>query len=196
MKKIGVIADIHADIEALKIALDRLYNYHRVNLIMCAGDLTGYGKEPNAVIELIRSQRIITVRGNHDAPSADISPENADYLRALPFHWGGEVEGVRLFMCHGRPNITFMGFHPDYVTDDELNDLLTSLEADVVIAGHTHIPMVKKVEKGYVINPGAVYARSLEGSSHSYGVLHLPAVEFKLYDLKQPPGTEIKLDTK
>jgi Icc-related predicted phosphoesterase len=86
--KIGIISDIHTDIEALQIALDRFDNFHNVDLILCAGDMTGYGNEQNAniVVELISSRDILTVKGNHDSPSDGITTENAEFLRGLKLH--------------------------------------------------------------------------------------------------------------
>lgn len=82
--KIGIISDIHADPTALDKALSRLRDKHQVDMILCAGDLTGYGNQPNDVIDRLRTENIPTVKGNHDSPSSKITPDNADFLRKLP----------------------------------------------------------------------------------------------------------------
>lgn len=191
--KIGVISDIHADLPTLQEALTRLEAFHRVDLILCGGDLTGYGPQPNEVITVIRRAQVPTVRGNHDSPSAQITPENAAYLRALPMSWSGEYETVRLFMCHGRPGINFIGFHPLYTTDEELEALLNDVNAQVIITGHTHHPMLRQVTNGWVFNPGAVYGRKWEDITPTYGLIHLPEMRFEVFDLTQPVGSVFAL---
>lgn len=69
--KLGLISDIHADYGALVSAINRLETVHNLNEILCAGDLTGYGTQPDEVIALIRDRSITTVRGNHDSPSVE-----------------------------------------------------------------------------------------------------------------------------
>ena len=135
------------------------------------------------------------MRGNHDSPSADITPANAEYLRNLPFNWQDVIEGRRLFICHGIPGVPFIGLHRDHVTDNQLNSLLIDVQADIVIVGHTHVPMVKQVESGYVINPGSVYLRSQEGTSHSYAVLQVPDFSCDIFDLTREPGTLLDWDS-
>jgi predicted phosphodiesterase len=61
--KIGLISDIHGDIDALRMALEHL---HDADHILCAGDLVEKGSAGPAVVDLIRERSIPTVRGNHD----------------------------------------------------------------------------------------------------------------------------------
>lgn len=183
--KIGIIADIHGDYAALKIALARLDTIHGVDHILCAGDLIGRGPEQEQVVELIRQRGIATVKGNHDewaygVPTGDV----ADYLDDLPINWQGRFDGYSVFMCHGKPGNNIWGLYRDHVSDTLLNMMLGSLDADVLIVGHTHVPMYIRVANGVVINPGSLYTfNSMRTTSHTYGVLHLPSLDFNLYDL-------------
>ena len=63
--KFAVISDIHGNIDALQTVLEDI-NKHDVQNIYCAGDLVGYGPNPNEVIQLIREKDIQTVLGNYD----------------------------------------------------------------------------------------------------------------------------------
>ena len=65
MTSIGIISDIHADIDGLELALDFLKR-HNVDEIWCAGDLVDRGVDGNAVVKRIRHEQIPTVQGNHD----------------------------------------------------------------------------------------------------------------------------------
>lgn len=49
--KIGLIADIHGNFQALNKVLETLYRA-QVDLILCAGDLVCYGAQCNHVIDI------------------------------------------------------------------------------------------------------------------------------------------------
>jgi putative phosphoesterase len=183
--KIGIIADVHGDYSALKTALERLDTIHQVDHILCAGDLVGRGPEQEQVVELVRQRGIPTVKGNHDEWAYGVSSsEIADYLEDLPINWQGRFDGYSVFMCHGKPGNNIWGLYRDHVSDTLLNMMLGSLDADVLIVGHTHVPMYIRVANGVVINPGSLYTfNSMRTTSHTYGVLHVPSLDFDLYDL-------------
>ncbi len=191
---VGIISDVHGDIAALEAALDRLERVHQVHQVLCAGDLVGRGPEPDSVVQRIREQHIPTVRGNHDEWSHTLSPENKAYLRTLPLEWRGQFEGVRVFMCHGKPGNNLWGLYRDHVSSTLLNMMLSSLNVDVLITGHTHVPMFMRVNQGCVINPGSLYTfENVRSTSHTYGVLHLPEMRFDLYDLQIQPVEPLQL---
>lgn len=62
--KIGVISDIHGNLDALEAVLERLEGVDR---FICPGDVVGYGPNPNECCARIRSLDCVTVLGNHDA---------------------------------------------------------------------------------------------------------------------------------
>ncbi len=186
--KLGIISDIHGDHDALMAVLDRLDHHHKVDQVLCAGDLVGRGPNPGAVVQTIRARAIPTVRGNHDDWSSELSPENLSFVRALPLDWQGEFEGLTVFMCHGKPGNNIWGLYRDHISKTLLNMMLNTLDADVLITGHTHVPMCVQVGRGVVINPGSLYTfDNLRSSSHTYGVLHLPDIAFDLYDVTGSP---------
>ncbi|MBN1476531.1 metallophosphoesterase family protein [Candidatus Sumerlaeota bacterium] len=65
-RRVGVISDIHGNLEALEAVLTS-FAEARVDRIFCCGDVVGYGASPNECIELLRRREIPTVLGNHDA---------------------------------------------------------------------------------------------------------------------------------
>ncbi len=189
---IGVISDIHGDSAALEIALERLEQVHKVSQLVCAGDLVGRGPQPDRVVEMMRARSIPTVRGNHDEWNYVLNADNKTYLKQLPLEWRGEIGGRRLYMCHGKPGNNLWGLYRDHVSNTLLNMMLTSLGVDVLISGHTHVPLYARVERGVVINPGSVYTFSnARATSHTYGVLHLGDLSFDLYDVTEPAEVRI-----
>ena len=188
---VGILSDVHGDYTALEIALDRLDSYHHVDEILCAGDLVGRGPQPDKVVQLIRERGIATVRGNHDEWSYGLSQENKAYLKDLPLEWRDEIGGRTLFMCHGKPGNNLWGLYRDHISNTLLNMMLESLGADVLITGHTHVPLYVRVKRGCVVNPGSLYTfHNVRSTSHTYGVLHLPDMTFDLFDIT----AERKLD--
>ena len=150
-----VISDIHANLEALEATLHTAGPYDRVLVL---GDLVGYGADPNAVIDRVRTLSTATIiRGNHDKVGAGVegiegfnriarlavewtaealTAENRTWLAALP--QGPVLVDDLTEMCHGTP------FDEDvYVFDDV--DALSALQAarrPLCLFGHTHVPAV------------------------------------------------------
>jgi len=63
--KIGIIGDIHGNLEALEAVLEALAA-ERVEQIACVGDIVGYGADPAACIAVVRERAGAVVAGNHD----------------------------------------------------------------------------------------------------------------------------------
>ncbi|MZP29986.1 hypothetical protein GTO91_09745 [Heliobacterium undosum] len=110
---IAVIADIHANAEALNAVLSDIESQHP-DLVLCAGDLVGYGPQPNEVVEKIIDAKIPAVMGNYDDATANfrlicgcdytsetaqavgefsirftretLEEKNKAHLRSLPYH--------------------------------------------------------------------------------------------------------------
>jgi predicted phosphodiesterase len=64
-KDVAVISDIHANLEALEAVLADI-DRRGIRDIVCLGDIVGYGPDPVACVDLIRSRCSIVVCGNHD----------------------------------------------------------------------------------------------------------------------------------
>ena len=192
--KIGIISDIHGDYRALTTVLERLDNHHQVDQILCAGDLVGRGPQQEEVVKLIRERDIQTVRGNHDDWADHVSTSSTSYLRNLPLDWYGEFDGIKIFMCHGKPGNNLWGLYKDHVSKTLLNMMLSSLKADVLIAGHTHVPMYMRVKQGCVVNPGSIFTfKNTRATSRTYGVLHLPELKFDLFDVVAEPIRKVQI---
>ena len=192
--KLGIISDIHGDYQALTTVLDRLDNHHEVDDILCAGDLVGRGPQQEEVVKLIRKRGILTVRGNHDDWAYHVSEGTANYLKNLPVDWRGKFGDTRIYMCHGKPGNNMWGLYRDHVSETLLSMMLASLKADVLIAGHTHVPMYMRVEQGCVINPGSIFTfKNTRATSRTYGVLHIPEMRFDLFDVVAEPVKKVQI---
>src|SRR5574340_490499 len=103
--RIGIISDIHSNLEALTESLAALERA-RPDRIFCLGDVVGYGASVNECCDLVRKVSEVTLLGNHDAAVAGrmdysfyydaarhaldwtasrIAPEHLEWLRSLPY---------------------------------------------------------------------------------------------------------------
>lgn len=150
--RIFFLSDIHANLEALNACLAAVPEYDRaVNL----GDVVGYGADPNGVIDAVRGQSPVLVRGNHDKavsgamdlehfnPMAGLAAlwtrdrltaENMEWLRALP---QGPVRMAELEdaqFVHGSP----LDEDEYVVSERDSQEPLLTAAAPITFFGHTH----------------------------------------------------------
>jgi putative phosphoesterase len=197
--KLGILSDIHSNITALRTALERL-TVHGVDHILCAGDLVDGGSDGDEVVTLIRANNILCVRGNHDQDayreqaalrrrnfSAELHPHiflSADtlaFVSSLPIRLDTVLGDKFICMGHGTPwdNRTYVW--PE--SKDELfQRVVTEAQADIVILGHTHIPMCRMVGITLVVNAGSLDENRRE-TRQSYAVLDLTMSSVIIYDL-------------
>ncbi|MGQ9543809.1 MAG: metallophosphoesterase family protein [Candidatus Bathyarchaeia archaeon] len=169
-----VISDIHSNLDALEAVLSSLGSF---DAIFCLGDLVGYGAEPNEVVERIRLlEPQVAIAGNHDyaVVSGDTSgfashaalavewtrrelhPRNMSYLANLLHSSIREEQGLSFGAYHGSPRdpldeYVFPGT-PEFI----LKSLIEYAGVDVLMLGHTHMPMHVKLGSSYLLNPGSV----------------------------------------
>lgn len=196
--KLGVISDIHADNEALDLALACL-QAHGVNAIVCCGDLVEKGTGGDVVVATIRSHAIPSIRGNHDMDVISNqewlrenteSPDNPlllddktlDYLQALPGTLYAKVAGVSVLVAHGTPENVYIYLHPHNPVE-RYKEVIRSTDAQVIILGHTHIPMHIILEDRHILNPGSVCGNDLIHGSRTCGILTLPAISWEVYSI-------------
>ncbi len=85
--KYAIVSDIHGNLEALETALKEIER-EEVKYIFSAGDIVGYGANPEECIEMLRSKGIPSVIGNHDYAVNNVPEEELfnSYAR-LAIQW-------------------------------------------------------------------------------------------------------------
>ena len=85
--KIGIIGDIHSNLEALTAVLEAADGMG-IKRFACIGDIVGYNANPHECLDIVRSLDLITVvKGNHDAyvsnnfPLSNFNPQAAAAVR-------------------------------------------------------------------------------------------------------------------
>lgn len=203
--KYALLADIHANLEALDAVL-RDQQAQGCTHMACLGDLVGYCADPKECVDIIRALNIPVVKGNHDqyasmdgplegfSPSAikaiewtrrQLTEDDRKWLRELPLML--QVEDFVIV------HATLDGPQRWGYVFDELAAAasFTYQNPSVCFFGHTHVPVAFirdtvvrggtysrfKVDAGrkYFINPGSV------GQSRD-GVVK---ATYAIYDLKE-----------
>lgn len=168
--RIGIISDIHSNLEALEVALEDIKSQN-VQIIYCTGDIVGYAASPNEVIDLLRKNCVNCIMGNHDYAcfnqrmraemnqdaretivytSQILTPENLLFLKNLP--WKIKENGI--FLVHGLPPVHL----DEYIhkqSKDELKQAFSSFCEKVAFVGHTHLFEIYQLKRnGEIRGPG------------------------------------------
>lgn len=125
-----MVSDTHGDI---KEVMDYMEHNKDIQKVFHLGDYTGDGK----LIYSMTGIEVVKVRGNGDY--TDMSTPDDRLI---------EIEGHKLFLTHGHK----------YGVKTSLNNIFykaKSLEAELVLFGHTHTTLLVEYEGVTIINPGS-----------------------------------------
>src|SRR5437773_11515127 len=85
--KFAIIADIHANLEALQVVLEDT-KAQKCTHYACLGDVVGYNANPKECLDIVRSMGMPCVKGNHDEYcSGDIDLEGFNPHAPEAINW-------------------------------------------------------------------------------------------------------------
>ncbi len=153
-----IASDLHGSYSAA-LMLEKRIEELKPDLIILLGDLLYHGPRndlpdkynPRKVIEILSKfkDRIIAVRGNCDAEVDQmVLPFSIMNRASVVFY-----NGYKLFLSHGH-------------RDDEIKE---GFDAEVFISGHTHIPVLERIDNRIMVNPGSLSIPK-GGSDKSYAI--------------------------
>jgi putative phosphoesterase len=177
--KLAVLADIHANLPALEAVSAHLEAW-RPDHVIVAGDIINRGPRPYACLDFVQhKQRTAgwrTVRGNHEDyvinqvnPCSQIQRELQRFtywtyerlggciepLQAMPFQQSltapdkSEIRVVHASMLGNR-----IGIFPK-MSDEQVRERIPP-PAKLFCIGHTHWPLIRRIDQTLVVNVGAV----------------------------------------
>ena len=153
----GVISDVHANLHALQSALAMLER-QGVDGVVCAGDLVGYGPQPNECVRRLAELDPICVAGNHDLIAAGrLSLDTCGRLARQTLEWTRDVLTDdtrsyldRLPLTTESPNGVVVAHgtldDPSEYTltpeqgVEQLSMMSARYDASLLLLGHTHRP--------------------------------------------------------
>lgn len=178
MKRFGIIGDVHTEADALQQALSWLRTQD-VDQILCTGDIAdgpGDAEDVARCCALLSDYGVQTICGNHDrwvtsgemreledaTDGADLDPETRDYLICLPATQSFDTIAGKMLLCHGTGNDDMRGVKPfdrgaALVNNTELQRLIDEAEYSLIIAGHTHMRMARRVGGMTIVNAGTLH---------------------------------------
>jgi len=151
----GIIADIHANFEALEAVLGVLEE-REVDVYLSTGDIVGYGADPKACLDRIRELGTLVTAGNHDwAVSNRLSLDYFNAYAREAIYWTQErltEADIRyldeLPLTRREDDITLV--HGTLYSPENFDYLLTSYDAHLsfqlqetplCLVGHSHVPI-------------------------------------------------------
>jgi predicted phosphodiesterase len=201
--KFAIIADIHANLEALEAVLADARE-QKVTHYACLGDVVGYNANPKECLDIIRGMGMPCVKGNHDEYCSTDSPLdgfNPAAAQAVEWtrrqlseedrQWLRDLKYMRLVTSFSIVHATLDAPQRWGYVFDKLAAAasLTYQNTSVCFFGHTHVPVAFvrdsvvrggsyskfKVEPGkkYFVNVGSV-GQSRDG---------VPKATYVIYDL-------------
>ena len=170
----------------------------QVEQVVCCGDLVDKGLGGDAVVRLLRERNIPSIRGNHDVMARQdqqwlrrtygsshpmlLTDETLAYLDELPSSLAFVWEGKHILIAHGTPQSDDEYLFP-YSSQNQFERVSQSCDADILILGHTHEPMMALVGEKWIFNPGAVCGKQTHGSE-TCATLSLSDLSFRVFDIR------------
>jgi diadenosine tetraphosphatase ApaH/serine/threonine PP2A family protein phosphatase len=152
--RLGIVSDIHGNLEALETVLADL-DRRGVDDLVCLGDFVGYGASPNECVDQLRPRISGAVVGNHDAAAIGrlslgdfnsdaataarwteqaLSPETRAYLESLPY----TIERGAALLVHASP-LEPQAWH--YVLSPvDAAEEFGAFDQPICFIGHSHFP--------------------------------------------------------
>ena len=206
--RLAVISDVHGNALALDAVLADIAR-QGVDAILCLGDNVSGPVDPAGAAERLMGIGGLSVRGNHDRWTVDLSlagsgsvdafarsqmsPAQLGWLAALP---ASAVHAGSVFLCHGTPDddeATWLdNFHISRTTtlpdEAQVAALAGALDHEIMLCGHTHIARsVRLLDGRLIVNPGSVGMQLVIGSPDArYGIIERRAAGWQTSLLAVP----------
>jgi len=192
--RVAAFYDIHGNLPALDAVLDEV----GADPIVVGGDIVG-GEQPAETLERLRAlQNLHWIRGNVECElvepgpereggpppgameelAAKLTQEQIDFLYGLPRTITLDVDGLGpVLFCHATPRNEFEIF-TIHTSEEQVLELLDGVAERVIVCGHTHVQVDRRVGDYRVVNAGSV-GMPYEDAPGAYWALLGPGVELR-----------------
>jgi putative phosphoesterase len=191
--KIGIVSDIHCNASGLSRALALMGD---IDELICLGDSIYEYRFSNEVAGILRQRDARVIVGNHEeqffGPQGvrararpGIDAGLAEWLASQPHRQELTLGGKRLLLVHSTP------WEPrgEYIHPESASlARFAEADADIVLYGHTHQQVVRRIGRVLVVNPGSAGdARDARnGGLLTCAVLDTASEEVRLIDYADP----------
>lgn len=174
--RLAIVSDIHGNLPALEAVVADM-RHRGVDAIINLGDSLSGPLLPRETAQFLMSQNWTHLAGNHERQLLTYRPDQRGasdaythtQLSDSEFAWISSLQPSKqlttdIFLCHGTPSSDHEYFletvTPEKLraaTRHEIDARLGSLNASLVLCGHTHIPRIVRTSNGtLIVNPGSV----------------------------------------
>jgi len=204
--KICFLSDIHGNYDALKKCVKEAKKLN-VKKFICLGDYVGYYYQPDKCIDLLLSLKAECIKGNHENIFLDIiknkqkknfyiskygngikialeklKKKHINFIKNLPSTKKITLSGKKIFLCHGSPWNIDQYIYPNKF--GKFKKKFKNLNYDIILLGHTHIQMIKKINSKLILNPGSVGQPRDGGSSAKWLMVDLKNSKYEFKKTK------------
>jgi predicted phosphodiesterase len=178
--RVAFLTDVHGNLAALEAVLAHA-RAAGVDEIWNGGDMVGYGPQPEECVCCLREQAALSIAGNYDqrvllVPERrerwrhtkhplkllaftyawdSLSPASRDWLGGLPTVVRRDILGTVVQVNHASPASDREHLGPQ-TPAGRWRHLAELARADLILAGHTHLPWTHRDGRTRFVNPGAV----------------------------------------
>jgi predicted phosphodiesterase len=197
--RIAVLADLHANLPALRAVLDDVLALG-CDTMWCVGDVVGRGPHPSEVVDELRALAVPTVQGNWDDAVAlrreqsgvtwpdteaeaagqfslewtirQLSEDQRSWLRQLPVSDRFSIEDRSVLLFHGSPLR-----QNEYLWSDRPSRVFARMVSDqgddLMCFGNTHEAFHRLVGKSHFVAAGSVGCGTIDDMSAQYAVIDM-----------------------
>lgn len=173
--KVAIISDIHGNVYALEQVLAEI-EHEGPYQIVCLGDVIAFGPQPVEALHRVRELGCPVVMGNCDdffvqwpLPEEDslnyarvkwaaeqLSPEDIAFMASFKPAVSVPLENGDALLCfHGSPRSNTEMILPT-TPEADLAKMLGDFDATVMIGGHTHQQMIRRLPETLLANAGSI----------------------------------------
>lgn len=192
--RVCVFADIHGNGPAFRVAYDMILS-EKADINIFLGDLCGYYFDQKEIFLMLQTiPNLIALKGNHDKIFLRIINKDEELRQAYIKKYGNSMEnllgqetselnqwlsGLPELYIHANSGLAFYHGSPwDYLDgyvypDSPLKQFLDH-PASLFVLGHTHYPMVRKIDDKLIVNPGSL-GQPRHGGWPTYAIINYPS---------------------
>lgn len=190
--RVAVLSDIHGFSLALEVVRRDIDEQGPFDKIIVAGDLCVVGPDPQGVVDIVRGEGWLALRGNTDVDLVEsaqwatdldqlgywvdrLDSDALDFLAEMPFSHritplGGASPQHDLLIVHANPYDLHEKLDPSY-SDRELREIIGDEQAAAIAFGHIHVAYIRHLAGTMLVDVSAV-GNSKDGDLRcKYGIL-------------------------
>jgi predicted phosphodiesterase len=166
MRKIAIISDIHGNLQSLEAIIKDIKNKN-IDEVVCLGDTIAIGPNPKECLEMIFEENMKIILGNHEEyfikgahnfcevgegerkhqewVRSNLNEKIENRLKELPYIIIEKIEDITFAFTHyARKNEKFI-YIKEERTVEKLDEMFNGIDADVILYGHEHGLIQKKL---------------------------------------------------